>query len=43
MRVFADASLFVHLNVPMPDEQAQLVDSLWRSLSSPSTRSSRTS
>ena len=28
MRVFADASLFVYLNVPMPDEQARLVDSL---------------
>ena len=32
MRVFADASLFVYLNVPMPDEHARLVDSFWRSL-----------
>jgi len=42
MRVFADASLFVYLNVPMPEEQARLVDLLWRSLLT-STRSSRTS
>jgi predicted nucleic acid-binding protein len=32
MRIFADASLLVYLNVPMPEEQTRLVDSFWRSL-----------
>ena len=32
MKVFADASLFIYLNAPMREEQAQLVDSFWRNL-----------
>jgi len=32
MKVFADASLFIYLNVPMREEQAQLVDSFWKNL-----------
>jgi predicted nucleic acid-binding protein len=27
-----DASLLIYLNVPMPEEQAQLINSLWRGL-----------
>ncbi len=32
MKVFVDAGLFIYLNVPMREEQAQLVDSFWRNL-----------
>ncbi len=32
MKVFVDASLLIYLNVPMPEDQAQLIDSLWRDL-----------
>jgi predicted nucleic acid-binding protein len=32
MRIFVDASLLIYLNVPMPEEQAQLIDSFWKDL-----------
>jgi predicted nucleic acid-binding protein len=32
MKVFVDASLFIYLNVPIPEDQAQLIDSLWKGL-----------
>jgi len=32
MKVLVDSNLLVYLNVPMPEEQARLVEAFWRSL-----------
>jgi len=32
MKVFVDANLLIYLNVPMPEEQARLVESFWEDL-----------
>ena len=32
MKVFVDANLLIYLNVPMPEEQARLVESFWGDL-----------
>jgi predicted nucleic acid-binding protein len=32
MKIFIDASLLIYLNAPMPDEQAQLVETFWKNI-----------
>ncbi|MCR6624541.1 MAG: type II toxin-antitoxin system VapC family toxin [archaeon YNP-LCB-003-016] len=32
MKIFVDASPLIYLNVPMPEEQAKLIESFWKSL-----------
>jgi len=32
MKIFIDSNLLVYLNVPMPEEQARLVEAFWRDL-----------
>ncbi len=37
MKIFVDASLIIYLNVGLPDEEAELIDSFWLNLVSNNT------